>query len=73
MIVVEVDVDDLSCPVEKCERAKDHDGQHGPRPLRAVGVSRDLESPGERSVLVAFNRRPTDEELRDLHDRLAGR
>lgn len=39
-------------------------------PLRAIGVSRDLESPGERSVLVAFNRRLTDDELRALHDLL---
>lgn len=35
---------------------------------RAVGVSRDVASPGEKSVLVAFNRRLTDDELRALHN-----
>lgn len=38
------------------------------QPLRIIGVSRDIESPGEKSALVAFNRRPTDDELRSFHD-----
>lgn len=41
------------------------------KPLPKVsGVSRDAESPGQKSVLVAFDRRLTDDELRALHDRL---
>src|SRR3569833_1780470 len=39
--------------------------------LRAIGVSRDAESPGGKSLLVAFNRKPTDDELRHVHDTLA--
>lgn len=38
---------------------------------RAWGVSRDLASPGQRSVLVSFERALTDDELRALHDMLA--
>lgn len=34
--------------------------------LRAIGYSRDLQSPGEKCVLVSFNRRPTDDELRSM-------
>ena len=39
---------------------------------RALGVSRDAESPGGKGVLVAFERALTDDELRALHDRLSG-
>lgn len=39
--------------------------------LRAIGVSRDAESPGGKSLLIAFNRKPTDDELRRVHDTLA--
>jgi hypothetical protein len=38
-----------------------------PGPLRVLGVSRDCGSP---AILVAFNRMPSDDELRDLHERL---
>lgn len=38
---------------------------------RALGVSRDDESPGGKGVLVAFDRALTDDELRALHDLLA--
>lgn len=37
---------------------------------RAIGVGRDMESPGRKSVLVAFERELTDDELRVLHDAL---
>jgi hypothetical protein len=40
---------------------------------KAIGVSRDAESPGEKSVLVAFKERLTDDQLRALHDLLAGK
>jgi hypothetical protein len=40
---------------------------------KAVGVSRDAESPGQKSVLVAFKERLTDDQLRALHELLAGR
>lgn len=40
---------------------------------RAWGVSRDLASPGQRSVLVSFERALTDDELRALHDLLGGK
>ena len=39
----------------------------------AIGVSRDAESPGEKSVLISFDRALTDNELRYLHELLAGR
>jgi hypothetical protein len=35
--------------------------------LKARGVSRD---PDERNLMVSFNRRPTDNEMRWLHDHL---
>ena len=35
--------------------------------LRCNGVSRDADSPGQRSILVSFNRRLTDDELRFFH------
>jgi hypothetical protein len=38
---------------------------------RAIGVSRDMESPGEKSVLIAFERPLSDDELRHLHDALS--
>jgi hypothetical protein len=38
---------------------------------RAIGVSIDAESPGEKGVLVSFERKLTDNELRTLHGRLA--
>lgn len=34
---------------------------------RVLGVSRDAESSGEKGVLVAFERRLTDDELRAFH------
>lgn len=40
---------------------------------RAVGVSRDAQSPGGRGVEVFFERELSDDELRSLHDILAGR
>jgi hypothetical protein len=39
--------------------------------LRAVGVARMHDN--EQAVLVCFDRKPTDDELRDVHDTLAGR
>ena len=33
----------------------------------AIGVSVDFESPGQKSILVSFERRLTDDELRLLH------
>lgn len=59
---------------EECPHGKEwatqaaYDFQRCDCVLRIVGVSRDAESPGEKSVLVAFNRRPTDDELRAFHD-----
>ncbi len=44
-------------------------GEHASLP-RAWGVSRDADSPGQRSVLVAFERALTDDELSALHDLL---
>lgn len=38
---------------------------------RALGVSRDFESPSHKSVLIDFEREITDDELRALHDMLA--
>jgi len=38
---------------------------------RCVGVGRDAESPGGKSVSVAFEREPSDDELRTLHNMLA--
>jgi hypothetical protein len=37
------------------------------RDLRVIGVSRDCGSP---AILVAFDRELSDDELRDLHERL---
>ncbi len=37
-------------------------------PLRAKGIGRDFEN--EQTLFVSFNRRPTDDELRALHDLL---
>lgn len=38
---------------------------------RAWGVSRDAESPGCKGVLVSFERKLSDDELRGLHDLLS--
>jgi hypothetical protein len=43
---------------------------HGDK-VRAVGVARMQDN--DRAVLVCFDRKPTDDELRDVHDTLAGR
>jgi hypothetical protein len=37
---------------------------------KAIGVCRDVGSPGQKTVLVAFERQLSDDELRSLHDRL---
>lgn len=41
---------------------------HGPA-LRKIGVGRDFEN--EHALLISFNRKPTDDELRFIDDLLA--
>ena len=43
----------------------------GPDPLRAYGVTRMADN--QQAVLVVFHRRPTDDELRSIHELLARR
>lgn len=44
------------------------DRRSAPKTPRVIGVSRDAESPGERSILVSFDRKLTDDEMRALQE-----
>ena len=37
----------------------------GPRPLRVIGVTR---TDDPRALLIVFSARPTDDEMRDVHE-----
>lgn len=39
------------------------------RPIRACGIGRMADN--DKALLVYFDRRPTDDEMRDIHDRLS--
>lgn len=53
------------------ERLDDQLRSDKPSALRAVGVARMHDN--DQAVLVCFDRKPTDDELREVHDTLAGR
>lgn len=46
-------------------------GSELPKLPRVWGITRDINSPGQKAVWIAFDRALTDDELRALHDALA--